>query len=214
MDRLVTRSAALAGSILAACLVAGCSDDDGGTPGTLPPASSQPASGGHPEVPKVANPLNVDPFLGDPCRLVSPEALAGIGAMKPGVPDVDSPEAKELIGPSCDWAPQSAGPDFSVAIHTVARDRGGQGLVDLYKNVEGGLGGFIEKTDVPGYPGYPAVYSDRTDNRAGGDCPMTIGVADNLTIAITMHDDANPANACPAAQKVATAVLDTLTKGA
>ncbi|MGH3951477.1 MAG: DUF3558 domain-containing protein [Pseudonocardiaceae bacterium] len=203
-----------AAGLVAAGLLAGCSE---ATPGEPQPGSvteTRPDGGGNTDVPKVASPLDVEPFLAKPCDLVSESILGEMGFTKPGEADIDSKEAKKLIGPSCSWFAPDGGPNMHVAIHTPKRDNGNGGLASVYENKELGIFEFLTPTEVPGHPDYPAVFAGSKDYRAEGECTMFVGISDDLEFATGVKDRNNPAAACPAAQKVAAAVIETLKEGA
>lgn len=209
----------LAVTILGAAVLAGCSDNGNGgvfnPPGQTgqPPGSTSP-SAGQPEVPKVTNPLNVESFLTRPCDLVDDKTVAEIGDMKPPEQDVDSERAKRLVGPNCAWFPNERGPHMGLQIHTVHRDVGKGGIASVYAGHQGGLTDYLRPVEIPGHPGYPAVFAGQASDKEMGICPLFLGVADDLVIAMDVTNPDNPSqDMCPATLKVAASVLQTLKAG-
>ncbi len=202
----------LSTSLMAAGLVASCSEATPGDPYPSPATETQAGNGGNSDVPKVATPLDAEPFLDRPCDLVPETTLKELGFTEPGKPDIDSQEAKKLIGPRCSWFDKGS-KDLAVAVHTPKRDNGQGGLTGVYENHKLGIFNFLEVTEVPGHPDYPAVFSG-TDRRSEGDCSTFVGISNDLNFVASVNDRDNPTKACPAAQKVAAAVIDKLKKGA
>jgi hypothetical protein len=222
MHIIRVRMGTVATALLAATALAGCTDDNGdpfnpGQNGQLP--GSTTSSAGQPNVPTVANPLNADPFLDRPCDLVDNKTVAEIGDMKPPEPDVDSERAKRLTGPICDWYAKdpSAGRGISLAIHTVHRDKAGEGLKGIggiYEGKKNGLFDYLEPVEIPGHPGYPAVFAGSQSDKEAGECPLFFGVADDLAIVVRVSDQRDsPQDTCPPTLQVAASVLQTLKTG-
>lgn len=209
----------IAVTALSVLVLAGCSDDGNGSvfnpPGTTgqPPGSTAP-SAGDPNVPKVANPLNAEPFLNRPCGLVDKETVAEIGVMKPPESDTNSERAKRLVGPNCTWFPKERGPDIGLQIHTVHRKLGKGGIDAVYAGHQGGLTDYLEPVEIPGHPGYPAVFAGQASDKEPGHCPLFLGIANDLVIAMSVTDlDGTMQDTCPATLKVAASVLQTLKAG-
>lgn len=208
--------------VLTAVALAGCSDDGGQDPFNPPgqtdetPGSTIP-NGGPTNVPKVTNPLNVEPFLTRPCDLVDDKTVAEVGDMDPPEQDVDSERAKRLIGPNCTWIAKERGPDIGLEIHTVHRDKAEEGLKGIggvYAGYEGGVLDYLTPVEIPGHPGYPAVFAGKNSDKELGVCPLSLGVADDLAIAMRVTNPDDPSqDTCPATLKVAASVLQTLKTG-
>lgn len=198
--------------VVAVGLVASCATEVGGSPATTAPDS---ASQGQPSttVPQVEDPLDVGPYLQRPCELVDRSVVSSVGSFEPPEPDVDSKAAKKLTGPSCGWFPANSGPTVGVVIDTVNRDMGTGGIRSVYDGKKAGLIEYAEPREISGYPGYPAVVAGDTDDVKAGQCPLHVGVANDLLVIVTVTNEDNPNQACPAATKVAASVLDTLKKG-
>lgn len=202
--------------MLLAGVLAGCSDKAEGNPTAPQPSVSDthPPVRGNSDVPKVTNPLDADPFLGNPCDLVDKGVLAEVGDMKGGEPDVDSQMAKELTGPGCKWFSRDLGPSVSLVIETVHRDNGTGGIKGVYDGKDAGLIARLEPVEVPGHPGYPAAITADERELSSGKCPLNVGIADDLLFVVIVNDDEKPSSACAAAKKVAGSVLERLKGGA
>lgn len=197
--------------LLTAGLLVGCSDETDGEPTPLPAPTNgtRPPARGDSDVPKVANPLNADPFLDNPCQLVRKDVVAAVGDMKPGEADIDSDMAKKLTGPSCEWYSKNFGASISLVFHTVHRDNGTGGIKGVYNGKKSGLIEDFEPTEVHGYPA--AVVPSKTDPEST--CPLEVGITDDLLFVARVTDRDDPVNACSASRKVAESVIETLKKG-
>lgn len=212
-------AAIAAGSVLIASLAAGCSDEADGDGFDFPGDGGQSTSAkpsDELEIPKVASPLRADPYLTKPCDLVDEKVLAEIGEMEPPESDVDSERAKRLTGPRCQWDGKDGNLDVSVAIQTPtnkASQAKFKGIAGIYYGHKNGLTDYLEPVDVPGHPGYPAVFAGSNEDKEFGSCPLFVGISDELTIATRVTDNSeSPQNRCPATLKVAASVLQTLKK--
>lgn len=160
---------------------------------------------------KVSNPLNVEPFVDRPCELVPQRTVAELGG---GTPREPKGAVSNRLGPSCTWDLKKKSQLFHVLLGTAARDMGGNGLAELYANVRAGMGGYVEATDIPGHPEYPAAYGTLgKDKRSQGYCPVNVGTSNDMVITVSFQNREQPSQACPAALKMAGSVLDTLKKG-
>lgn len=210
-------AAAVLGAAVLVGLFAGCSDKDRGSP--QPPGLSQPPSESQPPVDNlgVKSPLNVRPFLDRPCDLVDKQTVAEFGKMK-AEPDVNSDRAKNLTGPLCDWSSDDLdGPSLSLAIQiptNEAAPEGSKGIRGFYRGHESGLTNYLEPVQIPGQPGYPAVFAGSDVQKESGHCSLFVGVTDTLTTVIGVTIDNNYSEACAGSLKIAASVLDTLKKGA
>lgn len=205
-------------AVLVATLLASCSDNNGGVfnpPGQTgqPPGKTSP-NAGQPGLPKVANPLNAEPFLARPCDLVDKQTVAEIGDMKPPESDPDSERAKKLVGPNCTWLPKERGPHIGLEIHTVHRKLGKGGIDSVYAGHQGGLTDYLKPVEIPGHPGYPAVFAGQDSDKQLGTCPLFLGIADDLVVAMRVTNADEPSqDTCPATLKVAASVLQKLKTG-
>lgn len=211
-----SRNLAAIAAVLAVGLLAACSDEGGfELPGQGGP--SDPAqSGSQIDVPKVAEPLRADPFLKRPCDLVDEKTVAEIGDMKPPEADADSERARRLVGPSCAWFSKETGPRISVAIQVPtnkASEEEFKGIAGVYYGHQEGLTDYLEPTEIPGHPGYPAVFSGQNSDKEPGKCPLILGISDDLTVAVAVTDLLGKQDTCPGTLKVAASVLSALKTG-
>lgn len=209
----LTVPAVKAGLLLVAIALGGCTPEaDGGDP----PEKGKPSSDGNQgNAPKVTNLLDPSPFLSDPCKLVDDSIVSEIGSFQPGEADVTSDAAKNLIGPNCSWNNDDYSHLLSVGIDTIHQKHGEpgfKGLDGVYASHKDGR--YLEPVVVQGYPGNPAAFAGEVAKREQGDCGLYVGIADDLVFTVSVLDEKDPANACPAAAKLAGAALDSLTKGA
>lgn len=220
MRILRVRVGTVALALVTATALASCSDDGGDpfNPGqnTQLPGTTAP-NAGQPNVPKVANPLNVAPYVDRPCDLVDKATLAEIGEMDPPEPDVDSDMAKRLTGPTCQWDATNGELDVRVSIQTVHSQYAApnlKGIAGIYGGKESGLVDYLEPVEIPGHPDYPAVFAGQNTDKEFGGCPLYVGVADDMVFVARVSDRSeSPKDACPATLKVAASVLQTLKTG-
>jgi hypothetical protein len=197
--------------VTAAC--AGCAGHTDGTPkpqaaeSTIEPSYEEPAPGGTgQEAPRVENPLDATRYLSQPCAAVTPGQLSAFDVDRPGVPTTTGAVA-EQAGPYCSWR-------FPVG----TTSRGSLGIGFLSGN-EGGLSDFYRTQDEFAYfepttiHGYPAVFADRQDLRADGECNVVVGINDSLAFH-GWEAHRNPEGACDRAEKLAAAALATMRGGA
>lgn len=211
--RIFTAANAVLLSLIA---LASCSDKTDGDPQSSTPNAGPSTS--VPGVPRVANPIDPGPFLANPCRLVPDGEISQLGEFDPPEPDVDSDEAKNLLGPGCGWlSKEVGGASLSVRIgipHREHADDGFKGLAAVYKAKEAGEIDHLQPVQLAGHLEYPAVIHGRSADISAGKCGIDVGIADDLTYSVNAIDNLNPGNACPMAQKVAEVVLESMLKGA
>lgn len=208
MVSVARRGVIAAGAVVAAVALVSCSEETGGTPQTPGAQTSEQQA-----VPPVASPLSADQYLGKPCDLIARSEVKALGSEEQGEPDVDSDMARNLTGPTCTWNTRDGW--FDVAVATVHRDKAAEnlkGIAGIYAE-KAGLAEF-QPVEIPGSPGYPAVIAREDVDISGGSCPVYVGIANDLTFIAGMKNRTNPDIACQDAIKVASAVMDTLKKGA
>lgn len=217
MRRSVVARSMTAAVLVSVTVLGGCSDETNGDPQPSAPNTGPPATDPG-AVPKVAKPIDPGPFLSNPCTLVPDSALSQLGQFDPPEPDVDSDEAKNLLGPGCGWLSKDiGGPSVGIRIGIPRRDQaqdGFKGMESVYKSKESGDIDHLQPVQLAGHPEYPAAINGMSADIAEGDCGIDVGIADDLTFSASVIDDENPGNACPMAQKVAEIVLDSMVKGA
>lgn len=215
--RISAKTVAIATVLLLLGLTTGCSEEEpNGVPPTSTPTEGQAPGPG--AAPKVTTPIDPSPFVADPCKLVPTTALAELGRFDPGEPDVDSDEAKNLLGPGCGWlSADIGGPSVSLRIGLPRRDaaqEGFKGMESIYRAKESGDIDHLQPLQIPDHPDYPAAVNGLAADIAAGKCGIDVGMADDLTYAVNVIDEENPANACQLANKVAGIVLESMLKGA
>lgn len=157
----------------------------------------------------IDEPLDVTPFLGSPCQLVSPGVLKKFD-YQPEDGDENLPESDEMAaegGPYCDWQGGDEG-TLSVAIDSGNTERGLGGLENMRTLHEQGRFNLWEETTVSGYP---AAYVDMQDKRSEGNCSLSVGVADDMTFSVNASFYyENPEEACRVVDEVAADVIQNL----
>ncbi|MFD9893367.1 DUF3558 domain-containing protein [Amycolatopsis sp. NPDC059027] len=200
----------MAASSAVLCLAA-CSSTTGGTAQPSPTAAGTASSAADPNVPKVSRPLDASAYVADPCKLVPQSVLTPLRYTEPGTAHTDPHQADTQAGPYCGWMIGAEGLSLQVFVETGNRDRGLGGLAGLYTGKRSGQLGFLEP--APSVEGYPAVYADKRDRRAGGNCNLDVGIADDLVFSVAPQGYKGQQDSCQVAQTVAAAVIKTL-KGA
>ena len=201
---IVRRIAALAVTGLA---LASCSSTEAGTATPAPAASD-----GGQNVPSVSEPLDVTPFLADPCSLVQGDEPDRVGYENPdpSLPETDS--GARLSGPSCTWSAKAKGGGLRLGLPTENAKRGTGGLQGIYMGYETKQFSYLEPTEVDGYP---AVFADGADLRKGGTTALRVGIADDMifTVNIGPLGDGKQQEAEDGARVIAEAVIETLKAG-
>lgn len=152
-------------------------------------------------VPTVDNPLNASRFLTAPCEVLSAEQRTQFKADSSGEPHTTD-SAAQGSGPYCDWT-TVRGTDSLFSVGFVTKNS--HGLSDLYRGRK--QFAYFEKTEVDGYPG---VFADAGDGRAGGSCQVFVGISDSLTFRSVEIGRLDAAGSCGRAVDIARAVLMTL----
>jgi hypothetical protein len=192
-----------AAAVVAVFAAAGCSAPTGGTAEPSPVSSS--AAG-----PAVPSPLDPSRYLGDPCAAVPQGVLASLHYTTPGEATLaGSPRA--TAGPGCGWDIGAEGLSVQIIFGTANRDKGIGGIAGIYRAKDSGQFAFAEP--APAVEGYPAVFSDRVDRRAQGNCTLWVGLAGDLAFAAASMGYQGNQDSCQVAEQVAAAVVSTL-KGA
>ncbi|TKG60447.1 DUF3558 domain-containing protein [Prauserella endophytica] len=206
---------AAAAALMVGLLAAGCATEEPGTPSasswTSSADNSTSASGG--DVPQVSSPLDASAYLDRPCDLVPQTVMNELSYTEPGKAlTADENSTAALSGPGCGWNVRGHGQSVVVGIQTGNQQDGMGGLQGIYDGYQDGQFEYYEPTTVDGYP---AAFSDISDNRDRGSCAMYVGIADDLTYSVyagPYGDD--PDAACPVVEQVAGAVIETLKGGA
>ncbi|MEV6895764.1 DUF3558 domain-containing protein [Amycolatopsis sp. NPDC051372] len=194
--RTVRYAASTAAALTAAILLAACSGSSTTPPG---PASSAAGSTVEPVL-EISTPLPTDAVLNDPCSVLSAVQAAQIGLKRDGKLDDRSPKA-------CTWE-SSGNAENSVGIGALPQNK--NGLSDIYSGKSSAA--YFTPTTTGGYP---AVFTDKTDDRSTGSCQLWIGITDHLAVSVgtVINVGANKADPCRIAQRAGQAMIDHL-KGA
>ncbi|GAA4537296.1 DUF3558 domain-containing protein [Amycolatopsis samaneae] len=194
---------ALAAVLALALLSSSCSSTVEGHPTPAIGDSSVP-DGKNAKAPAVPQPLNVTKYLADPCTSLTQAHYQRLGAKGPGERH-DNADGN----PDCAWRLGKLG-DIQLDVTYFANVP--EGLSRLYALKTSGYWekGYFEPTSVDGYP---AVYASIGDWRKDGDCQLNVGASDQLYFFVLVQ--ARPGDdSCTAVRNVASAVLDTIKKGA
>ncbi|MFC3448202.1 DUF3558 domain-containing protein [Amycolatopsis speibonae] len=208
MPNVLRNRAAVAALVLVSVAVAGCTGETPGTPTPTPGTSASSGSSAAPEdpnVPKVAVPLDASAYVSDACKLLPAAAAAELGFTEPGEPKNDT------SNPACSWGIRGKADSLQIILGSGNREKGMGGLAGLHKAKKAGQLRFLEPG--PEVDGYPTVYYGLADRRAAGNCDLSVGVADDLTISAQAEGYKSEQDSCGNAQKVASAMIKTL-KGA
>ncbi|MEU4674237.1 DUF3558 domain-containing protein [Amycolatopsis sp. NPDC023774] len=203
---MLPRTARFVASAAAALTVAGslaaCSGDGNGGSPTQSSAANSTSSAGSSIDPalKVPAPLPTDSVLNDPCSVLSASQAAQVGLKPEGKLDDRSPKA-------CTWE-SSGNAENSVGIGALPQNK--NGLSDIYS----GKASAAYFTPVT-IEGYPAVFTDKSDDRSDGSCQLWIGITDQLAVSVgtVINVGAHKSDPCPIAQQVGQAMVQHL-KGA
>jgi hypothetical protein len=145
-------------------------------------------------------PLDVEPFLNRPCDVLTPEQAAEWTVSSP----VPVPDDRTYTGPACEFEPDDFyRVSFGTTIHMI------DGLESVYQRRD--TLQLFEPTEVAGYPG---AFNDSADRRAGGDCGLTVGVAQDraLDVLISVRDRQSPeyTDPCPVAARIMDQMIETI----
>ncbi|MFD9895568.1 DUF3558 domain-containing protein [Amycolatopsis sp. NPDC059027] len=196
---LITATLVLAGA-------AGCSSEVPGQPSTAPSAPrTGPSQAGtsNSRVPQVAQPLNADKYVANPCASLTSAQLKEFESNRDGT-------RQDFNGdPNCHW---QVGPNNDTGVGVTYARSNTDGIGRLYALNDTGWwrDGYFEPTSVQEYP---AVFTDIIDKRRRGDCGLAVAVSNSLYFDVSIQSSAGD-KSCVAAKNVATAVLDTIKKGA
>ncbi|CAM3095261.1 DUF3558 domain-containing protein [Saccharomonospora xinjiangensis] len=158
---------------------------------------------------RVSDPLDITPYLGRPCDLVSPRLLEKLDTSpseaNPSLPEDDKVAAE--AGPGCSWTGEGEG-SIGIGIDSGNKERGVGGLRALEMARDQGRYKLWEETSIEGYP---AVYMGVRDARHEGDCDLAVGIADDMTFGVSaISFRENPEKACQVAAEVAADVIGNL----
>ena len=144
-------------------------------------------------------PLNAAKFIADPCLTLTQTQVQGFEGSWPGEP------AGTSVGVGCLWhfgankltgASVSFLPEITDGLTRIYR----QNAADFYKD------GYFSPLEIMGYP---ATYNEVADNRAGGQCGLTVGISDQSVFSVLVQGPAKT-DGCKAAVNIAKAALQTI----
>lgn len=186
-------------------LFAGCATTTRGTssPTTTGNTASSTVVRPHHGAPKVAHPLNPEPFAHEPCRLLTSAQANQLGVRLPGV------LREGVSGPDCTWGNEETGATLGVQPDLVT----GDGLSRAYLKRDE-LKYFIEIPSIEGYPGVAASY---IDGRSTGLCTIWVGITDDVMFQVqggVSTRKQGSADACQATTIAAGMIVTTIKGGA
>ena len=186
---------ALPAVVLAAAGLTACTTTEAGEPVGIGPSTTERLA-----PPIDQPPLDVAPFLDRPCEVLTPEQAAEWTVSNPE----RVPDERTYTGPACAFEPD----DFDhVSFGTTIRMT--DSLESTYQRRD--ILQLFEPTEVAGYPG---VFNDSADRRSGGNCGLTVGVAEDtaLAVLVSVRDRQSPAytDPCPVAARIMQQMIETI----
>ncbi len=180
--------------VLAVVSLSSCTATEAGAPIAIEPTTERLAP------PVDQPPLDVEPFLNRPCDVLTPEQAAEWTVSNPE----QVPDERAYSGPACEFQPDDFyRVSFGIAIMN------GDGLESVYQRRD--TLQLFEPTEVAGYPG---AFNDSADRRSGGDCGLTVGVAEDraLDVLISVRDRQSPeyTDPCPVAARIMEQMIETI----
>ncbi|SNR36093.1 Protein of unknown function [Haloechinothrix alba] len=152
------------------------------------------------------NPIDPEPFLGEPCSVFDVDALEVAGFEILEV----TPEPKAPVGPTCQWIfdPRSDG-SFSGIFGQLDE----QGVSSVYAQRDS-LDLFEELDPIEGHP---IVAYSQHDGRESGRCSVAVGLRDDFAYDIGVTaigvDNEYSADPCGTAHELAGLAIETMTEG-
>lgn len=180
-----TKAAALPFLTAMSLLLGGCV---GNTPGPEAPPTTIPTPARL--SPQVTNPLDAGDFEDDPCASLTESQRRNLGLHSGTALD-------QSDGISCEFRDPD---DANLLLAYVFYSSRSSGLDFLYGMNEGGAWSYWKTTEIDGYPAVAYTVPETPEH-----CNIAVGIADSLYISASAGDDG-----CPAAEKVAAAVLSTI----
>lgn len=178
--------------VLAAVVLTGCgAADDGAAAGSGPTTFTRVLPGDDYTVPAVAEPLDLRPYAGNPCSLLTAEQASGLGL----------PDAEPRSDETCKWHDSAGSPMAGI----IGGPRVGDGLAGFYARYRETGDGSWEPADVAGYP---AAYANGEIEARHGQCVLLVGVADDQFLRV---EDSDPdGGGCARATEAAELVVANL----
>ena len=114
------------------------------------------------------------------------------------------PDERAYTGPACEFQPDD--PKQAFFRTTIRTMDSLEGVYQRWDTLQ-----LFEPTEVAGYPG---AFNDSADRRAGGDCGLTVGVAQDraLDVLISVRDRQSPeyTDPCPVAARIMEQMIETI----
>ncbi|MCA1673912.1 MAG: DUF3558 domain-containing protein [Actinobacteria bacterium] len=186
---------ALPAAVIAAAGLTACTTTEAGEPVAIEPPTTERLA-----PPIDQPPLDVEPFLDRPCDVLTPDQAAERTVSNPE----RVPDERAYTGPACEFQPDDPKQVFfRVTIRTTVA------LESVYQRRD--TLQLFEPTEVTGYPG---VFNDSADRRSGGNCGLTVGVAEDtaLDILVSVNDRQSPeyTDPCPVAARIMQQMIETI----
>ena len=172
-----------------------CTATEAGAPVAIEPTTTERLA-----PPLDQPPLDVEPFLNRPCYVLTPEQAAEWTVSNPE----QVPDERAYTGPACEFQPDD--PKQAFFRTTIRTMDSLEGVYQRWETLQ-----LFEPTEVAGYPG---AFNDSADRRAGGDCGLTVGVAQDraLDVLISVRDRQSPeyTDPCPVAARIMEQMIETI----
>ncbi|SES18534.1 Protein of unknown function [Lentzea xinjiangensis] len=186
---------ALLTAVLAAGVLAGCSEKTGGNAGTGAPTSGEQTSSA-PTSTGSSSGLSIAKFADKPCDILTAAQVATLGTVAAGK------SGTNILGAECEWKGQDVIKNSTYSV-TVTEDKD---VEEMVANVKSNPI-FQDKQSN----GVRLVTNDGSDGTLH--CSTIIGVSktDSVTVYVAIAADERPAKpACPESEKVAAMVIENL----
>jgi Protein of unknown function (DUF3558) len=202
------RSASLLALAVGVAAIAGCGSVSG-QPESGAASSTTPSMNLY-GAPHVANPLEIDKYVRNPCSVLSTQQVRQLSS---SISMATKGKARATPGGrTCSYQSPD---DFSLQSGSLGFITTGGGLSTIYAN-RANLAVF---TVLPPIEGYPAVINAPEDNTKHGDCSLSVGVSDQAIAQIDFfvsdfgNKPANYTTPCVPAKKLARAAVQSMKGG-
>ncbi|MGP4015716.1 DUF3558 domain-containing protein [Saccharopolyspora sp. 5N708] len=158
--------------------------------------------------PSVREPLDMTKFQAVPCGLLLDEQIRAAGLNDP---QVITPESE------CDRYDPVSQRSVTLGISNPTNGLSAETIAEMHenrKNVPQSYAYFVPSS----VDGYPAIFASSIDRRGGGECEITVGVADDASFSVEFSvngaaSGGGQVDACPEAQRIAGMVVRNLKTG-
>ena len=211
---MLVRRSLLAASLLGLALISACTETSEGSPRAATTATSSPDAtnnGGDEDLPfagapKVDDPLDTSRYEQDPCRSLTAEQAQGLN-----LPPAGTIDNNVNLGIGCEWFNE----ETRGAVNIVFIVDDPRGLSPEYESHKEGE--FEVFDELPDIEGYPAIIRSTGDTRDLGQCPVVVGVADDMAFVTDVQlsrANIGQVDPCEIAVQVAGLALQTMKAGA